>query len=49
MIFIYILVLLLLIVVIFTGFRDYTTKKKLIEDNLCTINKYFEEKTAEAE
>ena len=43
MIFIYKIVLLSIIFGIFTGFRDYTTKKKLIEENLYTVNQFFEE------
>ena len=43
MIFIYILVLLSIIFGIFTGLRDYTTRNKLIEENLYTVNQFFEE------
>lgn len=28
---------------IFTGLRDYTTRNKLIEENLYTVNQFFEE------
>lgn len=43
MIFIYIIVLLSIIFGIFTGLRDYTTRNKLIEENLYTVNQFFEE------